>query len=161
MEIKRQRCTNSAAVTLKIFLLLPNTLVILVHPCVFMWQDGGTALTVASQYGHSKVVDILLKNGANVHDQLNVRLFAFTSAASRSQYAVTVLSVKSICLSETQWLAAHIVPAIGIQPLRFLQTAESDMNHTGQDNCVFPWCHGKTTCLHKNVLINSTDGILF
>uniref|UniRef100_A0AAX7UTM9 Ankyrin repeat domain 29 n=1 Tax=Astatotilapia calliptera TaxID=8154 RepID=A0AAX7UTM9_ASTCA len=55
----------------EIFLLLPNTLVILVHPCVFMWQDGGTALTVASQYGHSKVVDILLKNGANVHDQLN------------------------------------------------------------------------------------------
>ena len=40
---------------------------------VFLWQDGGTALTVASQYGHSKVVDTLLKNGANVHDQLNVR----------------------------------------------------------------------------------------
>lgn len=39
---------------------------------VFLWQDGGTALTVASQYGHAKVVDTLLKNGANVHDQLNV-----------------------------------------------------------------------------------------
>lgn len=36
-------------------------------------QDGGTALTVASQYGHTKTVDILLRNGANVHDQLNVR----------------------------------------------------------------------------------------
>ncbi|XP_029988973.1 ankyrin repeat domain-containing protein 29 isoform X2 [Sphaeramia orbicularis] len=37
----------------------------------FQTKDGGTALTVASQYGRSKVVDILLKNGANVHDQLN------------------------------------------------------------------------------------------
>lgn len=36
-------------------------------------QDGGTALTVASQYGHTKTVDTLLRNGANVHDQLNVR----------------------------------------------------------------------------------------
>lgn len=35
-------------------------------------QDGGTALTVASQYGHTKTVDTLLKNGANVHDRLNV-----------------------------------------------------------------------------------------
>lgn len=41
--------------------------------CVCLWQDGGTALTAASQHGHSKVVDTLLKNGANVHDQLNVR----------------------------------------------------------------------------------------
>ncbi|MEQ2231367.1 hypothetical protein ILYODFUR_038771 [Ilyodon furcidens] len=39
----------------------------------FHKQDGGTALTVASQYGHSMVVDILLKNGANVHERLNVR----------------------------------------------------------------------------------------
>ena len=38
-------------------------------------QGGGTALTVASQYGHSKVVDTLLKNGANVNDQLLVRDF--------------------------------------------------------------------------------------
>ncbi len=35
-------------------------------------QDGGTALSAASQYGHSRVVETLLKNGANVHDQLNV-----------------------------------------------------------------------------------------
>lgn len=39
---------------------------------VCLWQDGGTALTAASQYGHSKVVDTLLKNGANVHDRLKV-----------------------------------------------------------------------------------------
>lgn len=45
-----------------IFHLLPASL-----------QDGGTALTVASQYGHAKTVDTLLRNGANVHDQLNVR----------------------------------------------------------------------------------------
>ncbi|XP_041862280.1 ankyrin repeat domain-containing protein 29 isoform X2 [Melanotaenia boesemani] len=37
----------------------------------FQTKDGGTALTVASQYGHSKVVDILLKNGANLNEQLN------------------------------------------------------------------------------------------
>uniref|UniRef100_A0A668VIV8 Uncharacterized protein n=1 Tax=Oreochromis aureus TaxID=47969 RepID=A0A668VIV8_OREAU len=71
INYQRERCTNSAALTVNVFLLLSNTLVILVRPCVFMWQDGGTALTVASQYGHSKVVDTLLKNGANVHDQLN------------------------------------------------------------------------------------------
>ncbi|TNN29788.1 Ankyrin repeat domain-containing protein 29 [Liparis tanakae] len=34
-------------------------------------QGGGTALTVASQHGRSKVVETLLRNGANVHDQLN------------------------------------------------------------------------------------------
>lgn len=37
-----------------------------------LWQDGGGALTAASQYGHAKVVETLLKNGANVHDQLHV-----------------------------------------------------------------------------------------
>lgn len=37
-----------------------------------MVQDGGTALSAACQSGHTKVVDTLLKNGANVHDQLNV-----------------------------------------------------------------------------------------
>lgn len=43
--------------------------------CVLMvWQDGGTALSAACQYGHSKVVDTLLKNGANVHDQLHVSI---------------------------------------------------------------------------------------
>lgn len=41
--------------------------------CLLPLQDGGTALTVASQYGHTKTVDTLLRNGANVHDQLNVR----------------------------------------------------------------------------------------
>lgn len=39
---------------------------------VFMAQDGGTALSAACQSAHTKVVDTLLKNGANVHDQLNV-----------------------------------------------------------------------------------------
>lgn len=43
-----------------------------VVPLRVLLQDGGTALTVASQYGHSRVVETLLKNGANVHDQLNV-----------------------------------------------------------------------------------------
>uniref|UniRef100_A0A8V0XNQ1 Ankyrin repeat domain 29 n=1 Tax=Gallus gallus TaxID=9031 RepID=A0A8V0XNQ1_CHICK len=33
-------------------------------------QDGGTALLAACQYGHTKVVETLLKHGANVHDQL-------------------------------------------------------------------------------------------
>ncbi|MBW01197.1 Ankyrin repeat domain-containing protein 29, partial [Eschrichtius robustus] len=32
--------------------------------------DGGTALLAASQYGHMKVVETLLKHGANIHDQL-------------------------------------------------------------------------------------------
>lgn len=35
-------------------------------------QDGGTALLAACQYGHTKVVETLLKHGANVHDQLYV-----------------------------------------------------------------------------------------
>lgn len=35
-------------------------------------QDGGTALCAACQKGHSKVVERLLKNGANIHDQLSV-----------------------------------------------------------------------------------------
>lgn len=35
-------------------------------------QDGGTALCAACQRGHSKVVETLLKNGANIHDQLSV-----------------------------------------------------------------------------------------
>ncbi|KAJ8776570.1 hypothetical protein J1605_015159 [Eschrichtius robustus] len=33
-------------------------------------SDGGTALLAASQYGHMKVVETLLKHGANIHDQL-------------------------------------------------------------------------------------------
>lgn len=94
--------------------------------CVFSWQDGGTALTVASQYGHSKVVDTLLKNGANVHDQLNVSPFvsAFRPVSSHCQ---------RLCLSGTWWLVAHNVPAAGIQPLRFLQTAESDTTDIWED----------------------------
>lgn len=64
--------------------------------CVFPRQDGGTALTVASQYGHSKVVDTLLKNGANVHDQLNVStFFSLTPLAS-------FRSVRKVMVSCTQ-----------------------------------------------------------
>ncbi|MGH0133736.1 UNVERIFIED_CONTAM: hypothetical protein FKN15_025418 [Acipenser sinensis] len=37
-------------------------------------EDGGTALSAACQYGHSKVVETLLKNGSNVHDQLHASL---------------------------------------------------------------------------------------
>ncbi|XP_039586028.1 ankyrin repeat domain-containing protein 29 isoform X3 [Passer montanus] len=33
-------------------------------------SDGGTALLAACQYGHAKVVETLLKHGANIHDQL-------------------------------------------------------------------------------------------
>ena len=41
--------------------------------CVLCFlQDGGTALSAACQNGHCKVVETLLKNGANVHDQLSV-----------------------------------------------------------------------------------------
>lgn len=63
--------------------------------CVFSWQDGGTAVTVASQYGHSKVVDTLLKNGANVHDQLNVSPHISWLLVSTST------SRQCLCLSET------------------------------------------------------------
>lgn len=38
-------------------------------------QDGGTALLAASQYGHMRVVETLLKHGANIHDQLYVSAF--------------------------------------------------------------------------------------
>lgn len=38
----------------------------------FCSQDGGTALLAACQYGHAKVVETLLKHGANIHDQLYV-----------------------------------------------------------------------------------------
>ena len=75
---------NSGDFQIFIFLFSSWILFNSCHCCVpshLWWQDGGTALTVASQYGQSKVVDILLKNGANVHDQLNVRPFASTSAA--------------------------------------------------------------------------------
>ncbi|KAE8598577.1 hypothetical protein XENTR_v10016863 [Xenopus tropicalis] len=40
------------------------------HVLAFPLQDGGTALLAASQYGHTRVVETLLKNGANIHDQL-------------------------------------------------------------------------------------------
>ena len=45
-------------------------------------QGGGSALTVASQYGRSKAVDTLLKNGANVNDQLLVRDFSYKGLTS-------------------------------------------------------------------------------
>lgn len=40
--------------------------------CLYSFQDGGTALLAACQYGHMRVVDTLLKHGANIHDQLYV-----------------------------------------------------------------------------------------
>lgn len=65
---------------------------------VFLWQDGGTALTVASQYGHSKVVDTLLKNGANVHDQLNVSHFCIFSVSLLTVSPPSWPCVKPSCL---------------------------------------------------------------
>lgn len=44
---------------------------------IISFQDGGTAISAASQYGHSRVVETLLKNGANVHDQLNVSISCY------------------------------------------------------------------------------------
>ncbi|XP_053102898.1 ankyrin repeat domain-containing protein 29 isoform X2 [Hemicordylus capensis] len=41
----------------------------IVTPCIAV-KDGGTALLAACQYGHMKVVETLLKHGANIHDQL-------------------------------------------------------------------------------------------
>lgn len=105
--------------------------------CVFLCQDGGTALTVASQYGHSKVVDTLLKNGANVHDQLNV------STSSHLQLPSD--------LSGTWWLAAHNVSANGIQSLRFQQTAESDTLDIWQDYSLsFAW-RKQPSCTNINL----------
>jgi len=42
------------------------------YPFFAFSQDGGTALLAACQYGHAKVVETLLKHGANIHDQLYV-----------------------------------------------------------------------------------------
>uniref|UniRef100_A0A668ACQ5 Ankyrin repeat domain 29 n=1 Tax=Myripristis murdjan TaxID=586833 RepID=A0A668ACQ5_9TELE len=69
-DINYQREVCGVDLLFFINLLLTILVVSLVYPLLF-GQDGGTALTVACQYGHSKVVDILLKNGASVHDQLN------------------------------------------------------------------------------------------
>lgn len=99
----------------QLFLSLPACFP-LVCLCV---QDGGTALTVASQYGHTKVVDTLLKNGANVHDQLNVSPFCCHIFGLFYTSRVPSLSLSTSGTGES---VAHNVPAAGIQPLRFLQT---------------------------------------
>lgn len=64
---------------------------------VFLWQDGGTALTVASQYGHCKVVDTLLKNGANVHDQLKVSPSLHVQPLSRPLSSRCQSSLMALC----------------------------------------------------------------
>lgn len=99
--------------------------------CFSLWQDGGTALTVASQYGHSKVVDTLLKNGANVHDQLNVSTFILRPPLAVS--STTWPCAKPACLSVRNIMDSCTVSPAGIQPLRFLQTAESHPSDIRQD----------------------------
>lgn len=47
-------------------------LLFLLCPFLACLQDGGTALLAACQYGHTRVVETLLKHGANIHDQLCV-----------------------------------------------------------------------------------------
>ena len=37
-------------------------------------QDGGTSLLISSQEGHSGVVDVLLKNKANIEAEDEVRV---------------------------------------------------------------------------------------
>lgn len=59
------------------------------YPFFAFSQDGGTALLAACQYGHAKVVETLLKHGANIHDQLYVSYL--------TQIILTTLVVEKMC----------------------------------------------------------------
>ena len=54
-------------------------------------QDGASPLFIASQEGHSEVVDVLVKNGANVNQPLNV--------GRRLTYGTLILYVHHLFLS--------------------------------------------------------------
>lgn len=61
----------------------------LLYPFFAFSQDGGTALLAACQYGHAKVVETLLKHGANIHDQLYV--------SYSTRVILTTLVVEQMC----------------------------------------------------------------
>ena len=76
-------------------------------------QDGGTALSAASQYGHSKVVETLLKNGANIHDQLNVSISCMLLQALPVEYGSNYVQQK-IRGQLLHGALIHLVPHRGV-----------------------------------------------
>ena len=54
-------------------------------------QDGASPLFIACQEGHSEVVDVLLENGADIHQPMNV--------GKELSYVTVILYVQHLFLS--------------------------------------------------------------
>ena len=69
---------------------------------IILSQDGATPLHIASQNGHSDIVTILIKSGANINMAMNVSDYILTKLDNNN--IVYIISCSKYCtLSLTGW----------------------------------------------------------
>uniref|UniRef100_A0A8C9FN76 ANR29 protein n=1 Tax=Pavo cristatus TaxID=9049 RepID=A0A8C9FN76_PAVCR len=123
----------------------------------FCSQDGGTALLAACQYGHVKVVETLLKHGANIHDQLYDGASAIFLAAQGGYLDVIRLLLSSGAkVNQPRQVSSTLQGSIGDGTTALLKAAIKGYNNVIEELLKFSPTLGLlkngTSALHAAVL---------